>query len=96
MLVDGYDIDVVCEMLVKDIFMIIECYEFGVFIFKGLGDVVLVMGMIGMFIGLVVMLLNMDDLKVIGFVMVVVLLIILYGVFLVNVICLLIVVKLFN
>lgn len=44
------------------------------------------MGMIGMLIGLVVMLFNMDDLKVIGLVMVVVFLIIFYGVFLVNVV----------
>lgn len=94
MLVDGYDIEVVREMLVKDIFMIMERYEFGVFIFKGMGDVVFVMGMIGILIGLVVMFLNMDDFKVIGFVMVVVLLIMLYGVFFVNVVCLLIVFKL--
>lgn len=94
MLVDGYDIEVVREMLVKDIFMIMERYEFGVFIFKGMGDVVFVMGMIGILIGLVVMFLNMDDFKVIGFVMVVVLLIMFYGVFFVNVVCLLIVFKL--
>lgn len=96
MLVDGYDIEVVWDILVKDISMIIDWYEFGVIIFKGMGDVVLVMGMIGIFIGLVVMLLNMDDLKFIGFVMVVVLLIIFYGVFMVNIICLFMLVKFNN
>ncbi|HCL13276.1 MAG TPA: flagellar motor protein PomA, partial [Alteromonas sp.] len=66
MLVDGHDIDVVRETLAKDISMTTERHEFGVSIFKGLGDVAPAMGMIGTLIGLVAMLSNMDDPKAIG------------------------------
>ena len=94
MLVDGHDIDVVRETLAKDISMTTERHEFGVSIFKGLGDVAPAMGMIGTLIGLVAMLSNMDDPKAIGPAMAVALLTTLYGAFLANVICLPIAAKL--
>lgn len=56
-------------------------------------DIVFVMGMIGMLIGLVFMFGNMVDFKVIGFVMVVVFLIMFYGVFFVNVLFVLMLIK---
>jgi chemotaxis protein MotA len=96
MLVDGHDIDVVRETLAKDISMTTERHEFGVSIFKGLGDVAPAMGMIGTLIGLVAMLSNMDDPKAIGPAMAVALLTTLYGAFLANVICLPIAAKLSN
>lgn len=96
MLVDGHDIDVVRETLAKDISMTTERHEFGVSIFKGLGDIAPAMGMIGTLIGLVAMLSNMDDPKAIGPAMAVALLTTLYGAFLANVICLPIAAKLSN
>ena len=96
MLVDGHDIEVVRETLIKDISMTTERHEFGVSIFKGMGDVAPAMGMIGTLIGLVAMLSNMDDPKAIGPAMAVALLTTLYGAFLANVICLPIASKLKN
>ena len=96
MLVDGHDIEVVRDTLAKDITMTTERHEFGVTIFKGLGDVAPAMGMIGTLIGLVAMLSNMDDPKAIGPAMAVALLTTLYGAFLANVICLPIASKLAN
>lgn len=96
MLVDGHDIDVVRETLAKDISMTTERHEFGVSIFKGLGDIAPAMGMIGTLIGLVAMLSNMDDPKAIGPAMAVALLTTLYGAFMANVICLPIAAKLTN
>lgn len=96
MLVDGHDIDVVRETLKKDITMTTERHEFGVSLFKGLGDIAPAMGMIGTLIGLVAMLSNMDDPKAIGPAMAVALLTTLYGAFLANVICLPIAAKLNN
>ena len=88
MLVDGHDVEVVRETLVKDITMTTERHDFGASIFKGMGDVAPAMGMIGTLIGLVAMLSNMDDPKAIGPAMAVALLTTLYGAFFANVICL--------
>jgi chemotaxis protein MotA len=96
MLVDGHDIEVVRETLAKDISMTTERHEFGVSIFKTMGDIAPAMGMIGTLIGLVAMLSNMDDPKAIGPAMAVALLTTLYGAFLANVICLPIASKLAN
>ncbi|WP_018982954.1 flagellar motor protein PomA [Salinimonas chungwhensis] len=96
MLVDGHDIEVVRETLVKDISMTTERHQFGASIFKGMGDVAPAMGMIGTLIGLVAMLSNMDDPKAIGPAMAVALLTTLYGAFMANVICLPIASKLNN
>ena len=79
MLVDGHDVEVVRETLVKDITMTTERHDFGASIFKGMGDVAPAMGMIGTLIGLVAMLSNMDDPKAIGPAMAVALLTTLYG-----------------
>ncbi|MCW8107414.1 flagellar motor protein PomA [Alteromonas ponticola] len=87
MLVDGHDIDVVRATLAKDVMMTTERHDFGVSIFKGMGDVAPAMGMIGTLIGLVAMLSNMDDPKAIGPAMAVALLTTLYGAFLANVVC---------
>ena len=89
MLVDGHDVDVVRDTLSKDINMTTERHEFGATIYKG-------MGMIGTLIGLVAMLSNMDDPKAIGPAMAVALLTTLYGAFFANVICLPMAVKLGN
>ncbi len=96
MLVDGHDIDVVRATLAKDVSMTSERHEFGISIFKGMGDVAPAMGMIGTLIGLVAMLSNMDDPKAIGPAMAVALLTTLYGAFLANVVCLPIAKKLQN
>jgi len=96
MLVDGHDIEVVRETLIKDISMTSERHEFGATIFKGMGDVAPAMGMIGTLIGLVAMLSNMSDPKSIGPSMAVALLTTLYGAFLANVVCLPIAIKLKN
>ncbi|MCW8093017.1 flagellar motor protein PomA [Alteromonas sp. ASW11-130] len=96
MLVDGHDIDVVRATLAKDVAMTSERHDFGVSIFKGMGDVAPAMGMIGTLIGLVAMLSNMDDPKAIGPAMAVALLTTLYGAFLANVICLPVAKKLDN
>ncbi|NMH58908.1 flagellar motor protein PomA [Alteromonas ponticola] len=96
MLVDGHDIDVVRATLYKDVMMTSERHDFGISIFKGMGDVAPAMGMIGTLIGLVAMLSNMDDPKAIGPAMAVALLTTLYGAFLANVVCIPIAKKLNN
>lgn len=96
MLVDGHDVDVVRDTMIKDIKMTTDRHQFGATIFKSLGDVAPAMGMIGTLIGLVAMLSNMDDPKAIGPAMAVALLTTLYGAFLANVICLPIATKLTN
>ena len=87
MLVDGHDIDVVRETLAKDISMTTERHEFGVSIFKGLGDVAPAMGMIGTLVGLVAMLQTLNDPAAIGPAMAIALLTTLYGALIAFVVC---------
>ena len=77
--VDGHDSSLVRSLLSKDINLTIERHESGQAIFKAIGDVAPAMGMIGTLIGLVQMLSNMDDPKLIGPAMAVALLTTLYG-----------------
>jgi chemotaxis protein MotA len=86
MLVDGYDPQVVREILTKDRDLTIERHEKGRKIFEALSDVAPAMGMIGTLIGLVQMLSNMKDPKSIGPAMAVALLTTLYGAVIANII----------
>ena len=79
LLVDGYEDDVVRELLTKDMRQAGERHEWGAKIFSSMGAVGPAMGMIGTLIGLVAMLANMDDPKSIGPAMAVALLTTLYG-----------------
>lgn len=84
MLVDGYDPQVIREILTKDRDLTIERHQKGRKIFEALTDVAPAMGMIGTLIGLVQMLSNMKDPKSIGPAMAVALLTTLYGAVIAN------------
>ncbi len=86
MLVDGYDPQVIREILTKDRDLTLHRHEQGRKIFEALTDVAPAMGMIGTLIGLVQMLSNMKDPKSIGPAMAVALLTTLYGALIANVI----------
>lgn len=86
MLVDGYDPQVIREILTKDRDLTITRHEQGRKIFEALTDVAPAMGMIGTLIGLVQMLSNMKDPKSIGPAMAVALLTTLYGAIIANMI----------
>lgn len=86
MLVDGYDPQVVRDILVKERELTITRHEQGRKIFEAFADVSPAMGMIGTLIGLVDMLANMKDPKAIGPAMAVALLTTLYGAVIANVI----------
>lgn len=79
LLVDGHDPEVVKALLNKEKSLTTERHEFGIDIFKAMGDVGPAMGMIGTLVGLVQMLSNMSDPKSIGPAMAVALLTTLYG-----------------
>ena len=82
--IDGHPPEVVQEMLAKDINLTIERHEVGVKMFKSIGDSAPAMGMIGTLIGLVQMMSNMEDPKLIGPAMAVALLTTLYGAIIAN------------
>ena len=79
LLVDGHDPEIVKALLNKEKSLTTERHEFGIDIFKAMGDVGPAMGMIGTLVGLVQMLSNMSDPKSIGPAMAVALLTTLYG-----------------
>jgi chemotaxis protein MotA len=87
-LVDGYDENLIKEMLVKDLQMTIKRHTLGKNVFKGMGDAAPAFGMIGTLIGLVQMLSSMSDPRSIGPAMAVALLTTLYGSLIANFICL--------
>ena len=84
MLVDGYDPQVIRQILTKERNLTILRHEQGKKIFDALTDVAPAMGMIGTLIGLVQMLTNMKDPKSIGPAMAVALLTTLYGAVIAN------------
>lgn len=86
MLVDGYDPEVIRDILTKERDLTITRHETGRKIFEAMADVAPAMGMIGTLIGLVDMLSNMKDPKAIGPAMAVALLTTLYGAVIANVI----------
>ncbi len=86
MLVDGYDPQVIRDILTKERDLTITRHQQGRKIFEALADVSPAMGMIGTLIGLVQMLSNMKDPKSIGPAMAVALLTTLYGAVIANVI----------
>jgi len=86
--VDGHEPALVRRMLSKDINLTIERHDVGQRIFKAIGDVAPAMGMIGTLVGLVQMLSNMDDPKMIGPAMATALLTTLYGAMIANILAL--------
>lgn len=92
--IDGHSMEIVQKMLSKDINLELERQNVGILMFKSIGDAAPAMGMIGTLIGLVQMLANMDDPKLIGPAMAVALLTTLYGAIIANAIALPIAAKL--
>lgn len=87
-LVDGYDDNLIHEMLLKDLRMTVKRHTTGKNVFKGMGDAAPAFGMIGTLIGLVQMLANMNDPRSIGPAMAIALLTTLYGSVIANFLCL--------
>lgn len=85
---DGYDENLIEDMLNKDIRLTVKRHTTGQSVFKGMGDSAPAFGMIGTLIGLVQMLSSMDDPASIGPSMAVALLTTLYGALVANFICL--------
>ena len=81
---DGYDEELIEDMLNKDIHLTIQRHTIGQNVFKGMGDAAPAFGMIGTLIGLVQMLASMDDPASIGPAMAVALLTTLYGAVMAN------------
>jgi chemotaxis protein MotA len=79
MLVDGYDPEVIKDILSKEKTLSKSRHDEGIRFFKALNDSAPAMGMIGTLVGLVQMLSNMSDPKSIGPAMAVALLTTLYG-----------------
>ncbi len=77
--IDGYTKDVVQKTLAKDINIELERQHAGIRLFKAMADAAPAMGMIGTLIGLVQMLMNLDNPKAIGPGMAVALLTTFYG-----------------
>lgn len=86
MLVDGYDPQVIRDIMVKEKELTVTRHQEGRKIFDAVTEVAPAMGMIGTLIGLVQMLANMSDPKSIGPAMAVALLTTLYGAVISNVI----------
>lgn len=84
MLIDGTNAEVVSAVLYKDLQQTIDRHSWGAKVFSATGDVAPAMGMIGTLIGLVQMLSNMSDPKLIGPAMAVALLTTLYGAIIAN------------
>ena len=87
-LADGYDEQLIEDLLNKDIRVTAQRHSLGQKIFKGMGEAAPAFGMIGTLIGLVQMLANMSDPASIGPSMAVALLTTLYGALVANVACL--------
>ena len=85
---DGYDENLIEDMLNKDIRLTVARHTTGQSVFKGMGDSAPAFGMIGTLIGLVQMLSSMSDPASIGPSMAVALLTTLYGALIANFICL--------
>lgn len=83
-LADGYEEELIRDMLNRDIRQTIQRHTVGQGVFKGMGESAPAFGMIGTLIGLVQMLSNMSDPKQIGPAMAVALLTTLYGALLAN------------
>lgn len=84
--VDGTDADIIKVIMQKEKFSILERHEDGQKIFLAINEVAPAMGMIGTLIGLVQMLVSMDDPAKIGPAMAVALLTTLYGALIANLI----------
>ncbi len=82
--VDGQDAEFVRKVLTQDMDLTIERHEIGQKIFRAIGESAPAMGMIGTLVGLVQMLVNMEDPKSIGPAMAVALLTTLYGALVAN------------
>jgi len=87
-LADGYDEEVVADILNKDIRLTIQRHGLGQNVFKGMASSAPAFGMIGTLIGLVQMLSSMSDPAAIGPSMAVALLTTLYGALIANLVCL--------
>ena len=87
-LADGYDEQLIEDLLNKDIRVTAQRHALGQKVFKGMGAAAPAFGMIGTLIGLVQMLANMSDPSSIGPSMAVALLTTLYGALIANVACL--------
>jgi chemotaxis protein MotA len=87
-LADGYDEDVVADILNKDIRLTLQRHSIGQNVFKGMASSAPAFGMIGTLIGLVQMLSSMSDPAAIGPSMAVALLTTLYGALIANLVCL--------
>lgn len=87
-LADGYDEQLIEDLLNKDIRATAQRHAIGQGVFKGMGAAAPAFGMIGTLIGLVQMLANMSDPSSIGPAMAVALLTTLYGALIANVACL--------
>jgi len=77
--VDGVEPEFVRKVLESELDQTVERHEAGQKVFKGVGDAAPAMGMIGTLIGLVILLRNMDDPKLIGPAMAIAILTTLYG-----------------
>lgn len=94
MMVDGYSVDVIRDLLTKEKDFMISRHVMGQKIISTIGDAAPAMGMIGTLVGLVQMLANLDDPKSIGPAMAVAILTTLYGAVISNMVALPIVDKL--
>lgn len=94
MLVDGYNVEVIRQIMEKERDMMIGRHVIGQKIMGAIGDAAPSMGMIGTLVGLVQMLANLSDPKSIGPAMAVAILTTLYGAVIANMIALPIVDKL--
>lgn len=88
MVADGYDLELIREMLERERDLYLERLDEGAKIYKALGDAAPAFGMIGTLVGLVQMLSTMDDPASIGPSMAIALLTTLYGALVSNLICL--------
>lgn len=86
MVVDGFDQEVIEDILIKEKNLTATRHDDSIQIFKEIGDVAPAMGMIGTLVGLVQMLANMSDPSSIGPAMAVALLTTLYGAVIANVV----------
>jgi chemotaxis protein MotA len=85
---DGYDEEMIEDLLNKDIRITAQRHSTGQNVFKGMGAAAPAFGMIGTLIGLVQMLANMSEPSNIGPAMAVALLTTLYGALIANLVCL--------
>ena len=86
--VDGADTEAIEALMMKEVQYSMWRHRIGIKLFKAMGDAAPAFGMIGTLIGLVQMLVNMDDPRSIGPAMAVALLTTLYGALYANLVCL--------